>query len=290
MPVLALCMVGMLALIGPRLYIRSPCAETTSVSHTTLDVADGRSLLPLIQRWGDCADGIYLDVGSNVAVQIRKLYDPLKFPGAKVLPVFDRYFGTNRTKVCAVGFEPNIAHKAYLETLNAHFEKRGLPAYVFTEVAVSSHRGNTTFFTDSVSPKDKHEWAASLVPLRHTNGSITVQLVDLQNFIMNFVVPTVQAQKQKTGKAPPIVMKLDVEGAEFMVLPAMIVNGALCHIDLLFAEWHDYAKGRIPGSTNLTRLEMLQAFQAMRVTHQECKVQFSDLDDESYVDGTSIPL
>ena len=51
---------------------------------------------------------VYLDMGTNVGVQIRstqhrnqsleiqhyrKLYQPSQFPDAKVLPVFERYFG-----------------------------------------------------------------------------------------------------------------------------------------------------------------------------------------------------
>ena len=36
---------------------------------------------------------VYLDLGSNRGVQIRKLYEPSLFPHAKVLPIFDKYFG-----------------------------------------------------------------------------------------------------------------------------------------------------------------------------------------------------
>ena len=35
----------------------------------------------------------YLDMGSHRGVQIRKLFQPHLFPGAVVLPVFDKYFG-----------------------------------------------------------------------------------------------------------------------------------------------------------------------------------------------------
>ena len=36
---------------------------------------------------------VYLDLGSNRGVQIRKLYEPALFPHAKVLHIFDKYFG-----------------------------------------------------------------------------------------------------------------------------------------------------------------------------------------------------
>lgn len=261
--------------------------------HAALDVANGVPIAPLVERWQDCSQGIYLDVGTNVAVQIRKLYEPEQFPGAKVIPVFDKFFGRNRKKVCAVGFEPNSVHTAYLKTANAYFRKYSMPAYVFTEIAVWSHRGNTTFFTDPLAPKNRHEWGASLA-LWHDvtqNSSTTVQLVDLHNFILDYVVSIVRDVQQKTGIAPPVIMKMDIEGAEFVVMPALIVSGALCHVDIVYAEWHrDRMRLAMPGRSNMTASEMLSAFEALRATNNDCKVKFMNLDDETYVDGTAIPF
>ena len=45
---------------------------------------------------GNPLDGcyhVYLDLGTNTGVQIRKLFEPHKFPSADVLPIFDKYFG-----------------------------------------------------------------------------------------------------------------------------------------------------------------------------------------------------
>ena len=45
---------------------------------------------------GNMLDGcyhVYLDMGTNLGVQIRKLYQPHLFPNATVLPVFEKYFG-----------------------------------------------------------------------------------------------------------------------------------------------------------------------------------------------------
>ena len=36
---------------------------------------------------------VYLDVGTSIGTQIRKLYEPELFPGAYVLPHFNRQFG-----------------------------------------------------------------------------------------------------------------------------------------------------------------------------------------------------
>ena len=73
---------------------------------------------------------VYVDVGSNIGVQVRKLYQPELYPGAEVLPVFDNSFGNIYQRrnlsnklcpsddcnyICAVGFEPNSHHTEYLK-------------------------------------------------------------------------------------------------------------------------------------------------------------------------------
>ena len=48
------------------------------------------------RRGSDLLDGcrhVYLDVGSNIGVQVRKLYQPELYPGAGILPVFKEAFG-----------------------------------------------------------------------------------------------------------------------------------------------------------------------------------------------------
>ena len=45
---------------------------------------------------GNILDGcyhVYLDVGSNIGVQVRKLYQPEQFPGALIINQFRLAFG-----------------------------------------------------------------------------------------------------------------------------------------------------------------------------------------------------
>ena len=62
---------------------------------------------------------VYLDVGTNIGVQIRKLFEPKLYPRAKIHKIFNYFFGnlTERTNagVCAVGFEPNPSHSLHLQ-------------------------------------------------------------------------------------------------------------------------------------------------------------------------------
>ena len=111
--------------------------------HTARYHAQMRNVFSFIEK-GRCKH-LYLDFGSNIGVQIRKLYQPKQFPGspglifcmyfnfypcsfyitnllmALVFPFFNKMFLNASTPnstfggVCAIGFEPNSAHTEYLQ-------------------------------------------------------------------------------------------------------------------------------------------------------------------------------
>lgn len=93
---------------------------------------------------------IYLDVGSNIGVQIRKLFEPSRYPNAEVLPIFDQYFGTNRKHspgLCAIGIEMNPTHTMRLSTLEKHYTQScGYSVRFFKETAASTHNGWVDFW------------------------------------------------------------------------------------------------------------------------------------------------
>jgi len=48
-----------------------------------------------MREWLRGCKYIYLDVGSNRGIQVRKIFEPYLYPEADVLPVFENVFGTN---------------------------------------------------------------------------------------------------------------------------------------------------------------------------------------------------
>ena len=67
---------------------------------------------------------VYLDVGTNVGIQIRKLFQPQLYQDAKIHPVFEKSFNrkndlleTSLPYICAVGFEPNAHHEEVLKSI-----------------------------------------------------------------------------------------------------------------------------------------------------------------------------
>ena len=73
---------------------------------------------------------IFMDLGSNRGLQIRKLYEPHTFPLAPILPLYEKYFGKpedrNLQEICSVSFEPNSAHASHLRKLSESYATCGI--------------------------------------------------------------------------------------------------------------------------------------------------------------------
>lgn len=233
--------------------------------------------------------------GTNTGVQLRKLYNPEQFAGAAILGLYDTTYGADRSHVCAFGIEANPVHSKYLATLNAYFSTASYQGIVIKEAAASIKTGTATFHQDHTNP---FEGGASLAqgswqskgntPTSH----VTVPTFDLPAFLVGVVRPLVLQIEQETGKRPPVGMKLDVEGEEYALLPAMITNGALCDLAMVYIEPHgaDFRVGA-GAAVNMTFDDIMTAFNNMRKANPRCDVQVKIMDDETFADAyKTIPL
>ena len=155
-----------------------------------------------LSQWMQHCDYVYLDVGSNIGVQIRKLFEPDLFPGAPVLEVFDAVFGTdrqNRTDVCAVGFEPNVHHSQRLKALEEAYNHKGWRVRIFTETAVSTEDGTAEFFFDSIAATE-HQSGGPLSSHGRVTCKIRRRLDESQQCALwtwrNSCAPTSQRARQ----------------------------------------------------------------------------------------------
>lgn len=130
-----------------------------------LAIKEARRLL----QSGRC-NHVYLDLGSNVGMQIRKFLQPLSYPLSKVWPpIFDVHFGkydiktNNRSDVCVFGFEPNPVHNNVLKKTEMYYQHNGFSVVIFRETAIAIHHGNATFLHDLTSKPKHQEWGGSML-------------------------------------------------------------------------------------------------------------------------------
>lgn len=234
--------------------------------------------------------------GTNVGAQLRKLYNPSQFPGAPVLDLFDATFGQERSRVCALGVEANPAHTLYLTVLNAYFRRKGYPVLVLTETAASVRSGQATFHQD---PGLTHELGASLASgtwqrqTQQQDTEVTVPLFDLPAFMSDVVRPMLLQEQWRSGRKPPVGMKMDVEGEEYALLPALITNGVLCDLSMIYLEPHKKNFRTDAGKAVGMLLPAIEkTFEQMRRANHRCAgLNYTHLDDETYLHAdTQVPL
>jgi FkbM family methyltransferase len=219
---------------------------------------------------------VYLDIGTNIGVQIRKLFEPSRYPEAEVLPIFDKHFGHMRNKsrdLCAIGIEMNPSHTSRLRRLEHHYvSKCGYNVRMFVETAASTYDGLIEFVSDCDWRHE--EWGATTMieskkSSRMAKKKQNVQALDIARFINSELIP----------HASKIVVKLDIEGAEHSVLPRLIMSGALCNIDEIFIEVHN----SMFTEQQKQVVDMAMSLYPEFTSTAGCKVKFSLLDDETYI-------
>jgi hypothetical protein len=251
---------------------------------------------------------VYLDVGSNVGVQIRKLFEPEKYPGAPVIPLFRSLFGNDPCSICAIGFEASPRHHRRLETVQSKLRKAGFGVLIFHPVAASDSDGVLDFTFNGQNPCDTGgahidcdtEGAASAAATAGHAGfglsqKVTVRSIDLARIIRH-IDKLLHKDADSPGK---MMMKLDVEGSEYKVLPHLAYSQSLCLIDVIFIKWHEqfYSSSTATATAKGEGLSQIGAGPMQRLVQSaqretrnaltlhhgsDCPTKLLDLDDESY--------
>ena len=130
---------------------------------------------------------------------------------------------------------------------------------------------------------------------------VSVPMIRLSSWIADNVLsrkmPKWVHGNYKNG--PKIVMKLDIEGSEYVTLPDLISSGVLCQLDFVFMEFHSGIApfdGYFPGlDVPLGNKQHARAFETglvdtVKSFSRTCKVRLIRMDDESYLwDGAPLP-
>ena len=219
---------------------------------------------------------IYLDLGTNIGIQIRKLFQPESYEKASVLRYYFKLFGSNRNNVCAIGFEANPLHTDRLQMVEKAYNDAGFPCTIFTETAVSSTERNMTFHMDGQAHPTQHQWGASLEYLSpiHKNGeNVTVRAIDMNSFFLKVFKVWTQSSNY-VPKRSKVMVKVDVEGSEHELLPNLLAGGSLCKMNLVTLEWHQKRGEDIEP-------HLRKVFSRLK----NCHIDMINFDDESYGQG-----
>jgi len=251
--------------------------------------------------WLSRCKSVYLDVGSNIGVQVMKLFEPERFPGADILGLFEEKFGHpkdrrekgERSGICALGFEPNPIHRAQLDKVQRDYQKNGWYVH-FYPFAVGGTDSIVNFTVTESSPYE--DWGARVVsepqpkqPTRLTSlaaslvteqppqtqqRNVSVIQIDFLNFL----------NRELPGQAKVKLMKMDIEGSEWSTLAELLPANQLCndHIEEAFIEPHN--RGDISTWKGTRTFATLKK----RLAKQSCKRRptvMSVIDDESYLHG-----
>jgi hypothetical protein len=242
------------------------------------------------------ADGcqwVYLDVGSNIGVQVRKLFEPEGYPEAEILPFFDKMFGrdrnlpSNRKHMCVFGFEPNPKHESRLFSLEQAYSRLGFRVKFFNRTAVSTEDGTASFFAESEQEGGANNyWSASLlsnVPLARNTDTYTVQTMRLATWLLDEIGDRKLPQDlPMSAPKPAVFMKLDIEGAEYTVVNDLFHTGALCTaVDSAIIEYH--SQGRLSMAQPFDFDSLRWGLWLKRLLGIKCPFTLTDLDDESYL-------
>ena len=155
---------------------------------------------------------------------------------------------------CVFSFEANPRWTHHLAHLVEQQGALGRRVTVFAETAVAETNGSVTFYQDMGTPRGE---GASMMYSKPMKGNgekraITIPSINFASFVQFY-----------TNLGALIMVKLDIEGAEFHVLRSLITTGQACKIDVMFIEWHDHKINmvyeHIPPSIQASLLWLLKA-------------------------------
>jgi len=244
---------------------------------------------------------VFIDLGSNRGLQIRKLYEPHTFPLAPIQPLYQRFFGSsedrNLQEICSVSVEPNSKHAAHLKKLSEAYATCGIKVLVY-EAGVGHKDMKLRFapFNSLLGHEVGHDGSARLIhddesvedfTETHFHDNVEVEEVEVMRFA-RFITDVVAKRKLPISAevvTPRVVIKADIEGAELKIIPDMLITGALDNVDNLHMEWHgeaSYRQGREPAMISKLAPAITAIADLSKREGIEHQLEVEEMDDETY--------
>jgi FkbM family methyltransferase len=218
----------------------------------------------------------------------RFLWEAELYPNNIYSALFDDVFPVdrNRSDVCAIGVEANMVHAPRLRALQKYYANRGLNAhYVFG--AASDREQTLTFYHQDDVAKNEWGFTTGVSADFTTQNPETIKAFSLPTFIELQVMKRMIPEKLLPDDKPAaVIMKMDIEGAEYEVLPALLASGAWCAIHTITCEFHPRSVPTIDYAAREYIKESVFNTTAFFQKHV-CPTVFSSLDSEQYYNDTT---
>ena len=135
--------------------------------------------------------------------------------------------GCKRVRVAPILFEPQREYAVPLQQLADDWGGTFYPALAWTDAA------NLTFYLSNFKE------ASSL----SEHMALTFNNPEVNANVRRVIVPAVDFVRVawkcvRRAKGGPIILKLDIEAAEYDLLPRLITSGVLCYCTFMLIEWH----------------------------------------------------
>lgn len=212
---------------------------------------------------------VYLDLGSNEGHQIRKLFDNY-LPSSPWGSLFSFHFGdvaSRRRDVCAVAFEPDPSHAKTQSRLQLRLVSLGVRFHTLTSpVWVTNEVMN---FTSVALDKTDVKRVGSSLDEKVAIGGLGVARYQRRAFDIVQLFASLAPHAR-------VLVKMDIEGAEHLVLQHLVSSHMLCRADFIGLEVHrSMQKYHSPLSNPLFLSWVLAR------SPQTCKTLIVDFDDET---------
>lgn len=234
---------------------------------------------------------IFLDIGSNVGVHVREVFEGGKYPKSLLRQTFIEWLGeeqdreqpSEKSGVCAIGFEASPRLAPRLADIEKAYAEKGWKAFFFAPQAVSDHNGNITFYIKD--DPGNNDWGSSIVDQRDDGQAQRQHSKFVPTTIrsLDFAALLEQEIVVKYPQLEKIYAKMDIEGAEFVVIPKMLQGKGLCKrggIEAMTIEWHD---PRIPAPAGCKLCNRKDATKAIKSQSQCSATDVLEIDDEEYL-------
>lgn len=261
----------------------STCAPAAAAPAAAAAIAAaGAAPAPAPPREGVLGDNcrfVFLDVGANRGITARKLFEPNLFPGAPWVSSFEQHFGSVdvvREQACSFSFEPNPKWAQELSAIADAYRKRG---WKHTNVlAAAWNRDETLKFFRTAN--DPLETGARLSQGVAGEVEVSVAALDLAAWMRRHILP--RTWPPAWGAAGKVLMKMDVEGAEWTLLccrrswRAGLCAAAWISWPLSGTEAHTRRTDRGPSSAGARA-----TWEFLMSADSSCQCKIVDLDDET---------